>query len=193
MKAKHQLRIRDASQDRQPEIESSLVREDFQRSMGQTNGCRFQILISTKFLTSATFACWMIRFKTEVCICSQFLTEAMLWIKEVELVESVDDLKSSYTMRGTQMPDFEVLDAKIASALNRIIHNTCFKKKVSLEEMKPQKEDRFFRGKTDFLLDLRILPGHWSQRFCRATYLQLFYEMMIFRNSIPSGTEFYCL
>ena len=27
------------------------------------------------------------------------------------------------------MPDFEVLDARIASALNRIIHNTRFKKK----------------------------------------------------------------
>ena len=30
-----------------------------------------------KFPTSATFACWKIRFKTEVCTCSQFLTEAM--------------------------------------------------------------------------------------------------------------------
>ena len=48
-----------------------------------------------KFATSATFACWKIRFKTEVCTCSQFPTEAMLWIKEVEMVESVDDLKSS--------------------------------------------------------------------------------------------------
>ena len=37
MKAKHQLRVRDASQDRQPEIQSSLVRKDFQRSLGQTN------------------------------------------------------------------------------------------------------------------------------------------------------------
>ena len=37
-----------------------------------------------KFLTPATFACWKIRFKTEVCTCSQFLTEAMQWIKEVE-------------------------------------------------------------------------------------------------------------
>ena len=52
----------------------------------------------------------------------------MLWIKEVELVDSVDDLKSSCSVRGIQMPNFEVLDAKIASALNRIIHNTCFKK-----------------------------------------------------------------
>ena len=32
-----------------------------------------------------------IRFKTEVCTCSQFLTEAMYWIKEVEMVDSVDD------------------------------------------------------------------------------------------------------
>ena len=39
------------------------------------------------------------------------------------------------------------LDAKIASALNRIIHNTRFKKKVSLEEQKAQKEDRFIRGR----------------------------------------------
>ena len=45
------------------------------------------------------------------------------------------------------MPDFEVLDARIASALNRIIHNTEFKRMVSLEEQKAQKEDRFLRGR----------------------------------------------
>ena len=51
-----------------------------------------------KFPTPATFACWKIRFKTEVCTCSQFPTEAMQWIKEVELVESLDDLKSSLSL-----------------------------------------------------------------------------------------------
>ena len=30
-----------------------------------------------KFTTSAIFACWKIRFKTEVCICSQSPTEAI--------------------------------------------------------------------------------------------------------------------
>ena len=45
------------------------------------------------------------------------------------------------------MPNFEVLDAKIASALNRIIHNTQSKRKVSLEDQKAQKEDRFLRGR----------------------------------------------
>ena len=42
------------------------------------------------------------------------------------------------------MPNFEVLDARIASALNRIIHNTQFKRRISLEA---QKEDRFLHGR----------------------------------------------
>ena len=68
-------------------------------------------------------------------------------IKEVEMVDSVDDFKSSCSIRGTQTPDFEVFDARIASALNRIIQNTRFKKNVSLDKQKAQKEDRFFRGR----------------------------------------------
>ena len=100
-----------------------------------------------KFPTPATFACWKIRFKTEVCTCSQCPTEAMLWIKEVEMVDAVDDLRSSSSIRGISMPNFEVLDAKIASALNKIIHNSHFKRRISLEEQKAQKQDRFLRGK----------------------------------------------
>ena len=45
------------------------------------------------------------------------------------------------------MPNFEVLDAKIASALNKIIHNSHFKRKVSREEQKVQKQDRFLRSR----------------------------------------------
>ena len=100
-----------------------------------------------KFPTPATFACWKLRFKTEVCTCSQFPTEAMQWIKEVELVDSVDELRSSSSSRGTSMPHFEVLDASIASALNKIIHNSHFKRRISLEEQKAQKQDRFLRGR----------------------------------------------
>ena len=42
-------------------------------------------------------------------------TEAMQWIKEVEMVESMDELKTSSSTRGISMPNFEVLDARIAS------------------------------------------------------------------------------
>ena len=100
-----------------------------------------------KFPKAATFACWKIRFKTEVCTCSQFPTKAMQWINEVELVDSVDDLRSSSSIRSIPMPDFEVLDARLASALNKIIHNSHFKRQISLEEQKAQKEDRFLRGR----------------------------------------------
>ena len=89
----------------------------------------------------------------------------MLWIKEVELVDSVDDLRSSFSVRGIRMPD--VLDAEIASALKRIFHNTQFKRKVSLEEQKSPKRGPFLSRKTDRLPDLRVLPGHRGQRFCR--------------------------
>ena len=113
-----------------------------------------------KFTTSATFAFWRLRFKTEVCTCSQFPTEAIHYIKEVEIVDSVDDLKSSSSVRGIRMPDFEVLDARIPSALNRIIHHSHFKRRIILEEQEAQKEDRLLRGRQiDRLPDLRVLPG----------------------------------
>ena len=45
------------------------------------------------------------------------------------------------------MPNFEVLDAMIASALKRIIHNSHFKRRISLEEQNAQKQDSFLRGR----------------------------------------------
>ena len=68
----------------------------------------------------------------------------MLWIKEVQMVDSVDEVK---IFAGKKFPNFEMLDAKIASVFNKIIQNSHFKKKVSLEEQKAQKEDRFLRGR----------------------------------------------
>ena len=152
-------------------LHSSTVEKSERQTQGQDQGCQSgqsakhsvilsggdssknygrdqqRLQISDLHFTPATFACWKIRFKSEVCTCSQFPTEAMHWIKEVEMVDSVDDLMSSSSIRGIQMPNFEVLDARIASALNRIIHNSHFKRRISLEEQKAQKQDRFLRGR----------------------------------------------
>ena len=81
-----------------------------------------------KFLNPSTFQCWKTSFKT--------------WMKEVEMVDSVDDLKTSQSIGGHRFRNFEMLDAKIASALIKIIMNPYFRKKVSLEEQKSQMEDR---------------------------------------------------
>ena len=82
-------------------------------------------------------------------------TEAMLWIKEVELVDSVDDLKSSCSARGIQMPNFEMLDVKIASALNRNHPYYPLQEKGQSGGTKSQKEDRFLRGRQ--IADVAVL------------------------------------
>ena len=81
----------------------------------------------------------------------------MLWIK-VEMVDSVDGLKSSCCVNGIDIPNFEVLDARIASALNRVIHNSHFKRRISLEEQKAPKEDRFLRGRQIAYLIYKYFP-----------------------------------
>ena len=43
------------------------------------------------------FQFWKTSFKTEVCSCTSFPTNAKLWNKEVEMVESVDDLDVTRT------------------------------------------------------------------------------------------------
>ena len=128
-------------------------------------GLQLSDLHFDKFPTPATFACLRIGLKTEVSTCSQFPTEAMHWIKEVEMVDSVDDLKSSSSIRGIQMPNSEVLDARVASALNNIIHNSHFKRRISLEEQKAQKQDSFLRGRQNAYLiydHFRVTGSHDS-------------------------------
>ena len=63
------------------------------------------------------------------------------------MVDSLDELKFARSVFGKNFPIFEMLDAKISSALNKIIQNSHFENKVSLEEQKAQKKDRFPRGR----------------------------------------------
>ena len=60
------------------------------------------------------------------------------------MVGSLDGWKSSRSVCGKDCPNFEMLDARIASALNKIIQNSQFKKKASREEQKAQKRTGFY-------------------------------------------------
>ena len=98
--------------------------------------------------------------------------------QDVEMATSVDDVKCSRSIQGiTHVRDFELLDARIASSRNKIIPNSCFKKKVSLEEQKCS-ESRLSR-KTDRLL--RLLQSRWCHRFCTrlCRLIPLFFLRMI--------------
>ena len=50
------------------------------------------------------------------------------------MVESVDDLETSQSIGGRRIPNFEMQDAKITSALKKIIMTSYLRKKVGLEE-----------------------------------------------------------
>ena len=74
----------------------------------------------------------------------------------MEMVDSVDELKSSRSVYWKDFPDFE----KIASALNKIIQKSQFKKG------QPRGADSPKRGsvperETNRLLDLRLLSSDW--------------------------------
>ena len=78
------------------------------------------------------------------------------------------------------MPNFEVFDARIASALNKIIHNSHFKRRISLEEQKAQKAGPFPSWKTDRSPDLRVLPGHCNPTILSRTMPT--YSLLVFEN-----------
>ena len=46
------------------------------------------------------------RCKVQVTSCSDFPSEAVLWIKEVEMVDSVDEFKSSRSSEVQGFPEF---------------------------------------------------------------------------------------
>ena len=94
-----------------------------------------------KFPNPNSFLCWKIRSKNQVTTFSDFPSDTTLWIHEVEMGHSLDEFKSSRSISGKNFPNIEMLDAKIDSALNKIIQNSQFKKKVGLEEQKAQNHD----------------------------------------------------
>ena len=102
-------------------------------------------------------------------------------------------LMSSSSMRGTHMKDFEILDARIASALKRIINNTLFNRKVRLEEPKRPKKRTVSFAEDRSLTRSTSSPGSLGPTILSRTmptYSLSVFEMMVFRNLIRSGTEF---
>ena len=97
--------------------------------------------------TPATFACWKIRFKTEVCTCSQFPTEAMQWIKEVELVDSVEETRSTSSIEEFKCRILKYSMRRVLQRLTKSSIIPILKGESVWRNKKPKKEDRFLRGR----------------------------------------------
>ena len=121
-----------------------------------------------KFPTPATFTYWKIGFETEVCICSQFPTvqccgsKKWSWLiqwmilnhralSEELLVQTLSYLTREMLSHRKNRPEYPLLD------------------KVSVEEMKAHKEDRFLPRKTDCLPHLRVTSGSLDPRILSRT------------------------
>ena len=103
---------------------------------------------------------------------------------------------ASQSTKGRDFSDFEMLDAKMASALKRIISNQSFRRRANVEEERAQKHYRFPPGRQmaymiydrfraisarDAALDLSDLKQYIP------------YKEMTLRISIQDGTKLYQL
>ena len=79
----------------------------------------------------------------------------------MQMVDSLDELESSRSVEGKDFHNFEVLDARIASAMNKIIHNSRFKKEGQSGGTESPNRRSVSSRKTDRLHDPRLLSGHW--------------------------------
>ena len=78
--------------------------------------CPISELHLGKFPDSLEFQSWKVIFKNEVCANLVLPQITMSWIKEDEIVKSIDDLMTSHSITGRRgFPDNEMLDAKIPS------------------------------------------------------------------------------
>ena len=108
-----------------------------------------------KYPDHMEFESWIVNFRTEVC--SKRIPRSLLQrIKEIEAAKPLDDLITPKSITGKDFPDYEELDLMMASALKRCYDKqTHFRKKISVEEQRGQKDNRFLREtETNCLFDL---------------------------------------
>ena len=122
-----------------------------------------------KFVIHNDLGFWKIRFKNRVTTCSDFPSGAMLWIKEVEMIDSLELLKSSRSVSG-KFPEF--WDAGIEDCVCSEQDHPEFPVQEEGQSRGTEKPERgpVSTRKTDRLHDLRLLSSDWrswySIRLC---------------------------
>ena len=113
-----------------------------------------------KFRDSMEFQRWKVNFRTEVCVRTAEPQVTMLWIKEVEIAKSIDELMTSRSItRRHDLPDYDMLDAMIASALKKLLNTQShFRKKSECRRAASSETQPIPTVKTDFVHDLRVFP-----------------------------------
>ena len=92
-------------------------------------------------------------------------------------------------MVRTDFPDFDMLDAMIASALKKLLNTQIhFRKRVSVEEQCARKNDRFLRGRqiADMMYEhFLAMKQHKAYQICSTSA----YKMTTSKISMYDGTK----
>ena len=146
-----------------------------------------------KFPTPPSFMHCKIRFKTQVCSCSDFPSDAMLWIPEVEMVDSVDEFRDQLQVRVSRILNCSTREllplwtrsSKITTSRKRSVwRNRKLRKRIGSFE-----EDRsltWFTSTSELLvlmMQFLTMPIYSLSLFATTT----------FRNPTRDGMKFYCL
>ena len=166
----HQLRIRDASQDHQPEIQSSPVREDFQRMKGRPT-------------TTADFwsPLWQIHHVSNVCLLEDKIQDWGVYLFTISYGSYAVDQRSGdgwisgwfwifvFCKKNSNAKFWSTRCEDLLRHWTKSSIIPSFKRRISPEEQKAPEAGPFSSPsrQTDCLLDLRSIPGHWNPWFCR--------------------------
>ena len=86
----------------QPTVDECTIKKaKVESHKGSTGDLQFE-----RFPTPSSFSYCKTHFKTEGCSGSDHLVEAMPWIREIELANSVDDLETLLSHCRTGVPEF---------------------------------------------------------------------------------------
>ena len=191
VKDQNKIEIWDANLDRQPKSQSSSVEETIQRILEQTNNdCRFRTLTLSSSYTN------------DICLLEVKVQERGMYLFAISYGSDAMGQKSGVGWFSRWFKIFvinevfqcRILKYSIRGLLQRwtispIIHT--FKRRINLEEKKSRS------GTVSFVTDRlptwsTINSGSLESWFWTMPTSLSVNEMMIFRNSILNGTEFYC-
>ena len=101
-----------------------------------------------RFPDSTEFQCWKVNFKTQAPSKNSRSSTLHAVDQRSREKQSIDELSTSRSITGwTDFPDYDMLDAMIASALKKRLTHVHFRKKGSVEEQRAQNSDRILRGR----------------------------------------------
>ena len=114
-----------------------------------------------KFPDHMELQSWIVNFRTEICSTAKNPTLALQWIKEIETTKSLEALITPKSITGKDCPVYEELDLMMAAALKRCYdQHAHFRKKISVEEQRAQKDNTFSPREANCLLSVRIFSSN---------------------------------